>query len=99
MTDDTAIRPFRIDIPQADLDDLRGPAGPDPLAAGARRDPAGAVASPWTTCRRWSHYWATGFDWRAQEAQLNAVPQFTTTIDGQTIHFLHVRSPEPGARR
>ena len=42
-------------------------------------------------------YWREGYDWRAQEAQLNAVPQFTTAIDGQTIHFLHVRSPEPGA--
>ena len=42
-------------------------------------------------------YWARGFDWRAQEARLNAFPQFTTTIDGQTIHFLHVRSPNPDA--
>ena len=42
-------------------------------------------------------YWRTGFDWRAQEARLNAHPQFTTTIDGQNVHFLHVRSPEPDA--
>jgi pimeloyl-ACP methyl ester carboxylesterase len=42
-------------------------------------------------------YWRTSYDWRAQEARLNAFPQFTTTIDGQRVHFLHVRSPEPDA--
>jgi pimeloyl-ACP methyl ester carboxylesterase len=44
-----------------------------------------------------AEYWATDYDWRAQEAALNTFPQFTTTIDGQVIHFLHVRSPEPDA--
>src|SRR5205823_14697761 len=44
-----------------------------------------------------AEYWATGFDWRAQEAALNRIPQFTTEIDGQAIHFFHVRSPEPDA--
>jgi epoxide hydrolase len=44
-----------------------------------------------------AEYWRTGFDWRAQEAKLNALPQFTTEIEGQQIHFLHVRSPEPDA--
>jgi epoxide hydrolase len=42
-------------------------------------------------------YWRNGFDWRKQEAALNQVSQFTTTVDGQPIHFLHVRSPEPDA--
>jgi pimeloyl-ACP methyl ester carboxylesterase len=42
-------------------------------------------------------YWRTSYDWRAQEDRLNRYPQFTTTIDGQNIHFLHVRSPEPDA--
>ncbi|MFY9929401.1 MAG: epoxide hydrolase family protein, partial [Streptosporangiaceae bacterium] len=42
-------------------------------------------------------YWQSGYDWRAQEARLNEVPQFTTVIDGQRVHFVHVRSPEPGA--
>jgi hypothetical protein len=42
-------------------------------------------------------YWADVYDWHAQEARLNQLPQFTTTIDGQPIHFLHVRSPEPDA--
>jgi pimeloyl-ACP methyl ester carboxylesterase len=44
-----------------------------------------------------AEYWRDGFDWRAVEAGLNRFPQFTTTIDGQQIHFLHVRSPEPNA--
>jgi pimeloyl-ACP methyl ester carboxylesterase len=47
--------------------------------------------------RELAGYWRDGFDWRAQEARLNRLPQFTTTIDGQPIHFLHVRSPEPDA--
>ena len=47
--------------------------------------------------RRLVEYWRTGYDWRAWEAKLNAYPQFTTTIDGQNIHFLHVRSSEPDA--
>jgi microsomal epoxide hydrolase len=42
-------------------------------------------------------YWRDTFDWRAQEARLNQLPQFTTEIDGQSVHFLHVRSPEPDA--
>ena len=44
-----------------------------------------------------TEYWQNGYDWRQWEARLNEYPQFTTTIDGQNIHFLHVRSPEPGA--
>ena len=44
-----------------------------------------------------AEYWRTGYDWRAHEARLNEFPQFMTEIDGQRVHFLHVRSPEPGA--
>ncbi|KAA5837319.1 epoxide hydrolase 1 [Saccharopolyspora hirsuta] len=44
-----------------------------------------------------AEHWRTGYDWRVHEAALNAHPQFTTTVDGQNLHFLHVRSPEPGA--
>ena len=42
-------------------------------------------------------HWRSAYDWRAWEARLNQYPQFTTTIDGQNVHFLHVRSPEPDA--
>jgi pimeloyl-ACP methyl ester carboxylesterase len=44
-----------------------------------------------------AEYWRTGYDWRAHEAALNAHPQYLTAVDGQNLHFLHVRSPEPGA--
>jgi pimeloyl-ACP methyl ester carboxylesterase len=92
----TAIRPFRIDIPQTDLDDLRtrlaSTRWPDELAAvGWTR------GVPLNYLKQLAAYWADGYDWRAHEARLNEHPQFTTNIDGQTIHFLHVRSPEPDA--
>src|SRR5215468_336458 len=90
------IRPFRIEIPRADVDDLR-----DRLAR--TRWPDGIPGTGWERgvpggyLRGLTEYWRTGYDWRAAEAALNEVPQFITTIDGQPIHFLHVRSVEPGA--
>jgi pimeloyl-ACP methyl ester carboxylesterase len=93
---DTEIRPFRIEVPQADLDDLR-----DRLAR--TRWPDELPGDDWSTgvpvawLRELAEYWRSGYDWRAAEARLNQVPQFTTTIDGQNVHFLHVRSPEPDA--
>jgi epoxide hydrolase len=92
----TEIRPFRIDVPEADLDDLRRrlhrTRWPDELPGfgWSRGVPLGYL-------KELAAYWAGGFDWRKQEARLNEFPQFTTTIDGQNIHFLHVRSPEPDA--
>ena len=90
------IRPFRIDIPQADLDDLRARLArtrwPDQLP-GVGWD----YGIPLGYVKELAEYWRTGYDWRVHERRLNAFPQFTTTIDGQNIHFLHVRSPEPGA--
>src|SRR5215216_6827184 len=93
---DTTIRPFRIDIPQADLDDLRDrlhrTRWPDELPGlGWTR------GVPFGYLKELAAYWADGYDWRKQEARLNEFPQFTTTIDAATIHFLHVRSPEPDA--
>ncbi|HEX9069721.1 MAG TPA: epoxide hydrolase, partial [Ktedonobacterales bacterium] len=95
-TTGAAIRPFRVDIPQADLDDLRErlthTRWPDELpgAGWSRGVPLGYL-------KELADYWRTGYDWRAWEAKLNVYPQFTTTIDGQNIHFLHARSPEPDA--
>jgi pimeloyl-ACP methyl ester carboxylesterase len=92
----TTIQPFRIAIPQSDLDDLR-----DRLAR--TRWPSELPGVGWSRgvpldyLKELAEYWRTAYDWRVHEARLNAFPQFTTTIDGQTIHFLHVRSPEPGA--
>src|SRR3984885_16023442 len=50
---------------------------------------------PLGVVQRLAERWRTGYDWRAHEARLNQIPQYTTTIDGQNIHFLHVRSAEP----
>ncbi|HEX2037581.1 MAG TPA: epoxide hydrolase [Chloroflexota bacterium] len=90
------IRPFRIDIPQAALDDLRArlarPRWPDELPGVGDR--YGVTVE---YVKGLADYWREGYDWRAWEGRLNAYPQFTTTIDGQNIHFLHVRSPEPEA--
>jgi pimeloyl-ACP methyl ester carboxylesterase len=90
------ITPFRIDVPQAALDDLRARLAntrwPDqPADAGWR------LGAPVDYVRELAEYWRTGFDWRAQEERLNAFPQFTTEIDGTKVHFLHVVSPEPAA--
>src|SRR6516225_7835568 len=98
MTDSATheIRRFRINIPQQDLDDLA-----DRLAR--TRWPASVPGAAWergvpvSYLRELADYWRTGFDWRATEARLNAYPQFTTEVDGQKIHFLHVKSPEPDA--
>jgi pimeloyl-ACP methyl ester carboxylesterase len=93
---DAAIVPFLIAIPQTALDDLR-----DRLARTRWPDALAGVGwdygVPLDYLQELAEYWRTGYDWRAWEAKLNAYPQFTTTIDGQHIHFLHVRSPEPAA--
>ncbi|HEY2791360.1 MAG TPA: epoxide hydrolase [Micromonosporaceae bacterium] len=93
---DVAIRPYRIDVPQAQLDDLfdrldrvrwpeelPGTDGTDGMTNDRVR---GLVDA-----------WRHRFDWRALEARLNALPQFVTTIDGEDIHFLHIRSERPDA--
>ncbi|MGH9117732.1 MAG: epoxide hydrolase family protein [Acidimicrobiales bacterium] len=95
MTDET-IHPFRVEIPQAEVDELRERLAdtrwPQPLPG---REWDRGVPVPYL--RELAEHWRTGFDWRAQEARINRYPQFTTTIDGQNLHFVHARSPEPDA--
>ena len=90
------IRPFQIDIPGSDLDDLKDRLAkmnwPDELP-----DVGWEYGVPKGFVRELAEHWATTYDWRAWESRLNSYPQFTTTIDGQNIHFLHVRSSEDGA--
>ncbi|MBX6752004.1 MAG: epoxide hydrolase, partial [Micromonosporaceae bacterium] len=90
------IRPFRVNIPDADVDDLRRR-----LAQTRWPEPAPEVGwsrgVPLDYLKALTAYWASELDWRANEAALNTYPQFCTDIDGQVIHFLHVRSPEPDA--
>ena len=90
------MEPFRIEIPQADLDDLhrrldstRWP-GELPGVGWSRGVPLGYL-------KELAEYWRTSYDWRAAEAQLNQFPQFTTVIVGANVHLLHLRSPEPQA--
>ncbi|QKG23645.1 epoxide hydrolase family protein [Actinomadura verrucosospora] len=105
----TEIKPFRIEIPQADVDDLKGRLArtrfADELPAeqfagkleGIPTPPGWEYGVPGSYVRPLVERWRDGFDWRAQEARLNRYPQFTTEIDGQSIHFVHVTSPEPDA--
>ncbi len=93
--DDESIRPFRIDIPQADLDDLKrriaSTRWPEPETV---KDETQGVQ--FSTMKALADHWAT-HDWRRVEAQLNALPQFLTSIDGLDIHFIHVRSRHEGS--
>jgi hypothetical protein len=90
------IEPFVIGVDGAALDDLR-----DRLrrARWPEREPVGdwSQGVPLGYLQDLCGYWAEGYDWRATEARLNQIPQFTTVIDGLDIHFLHIRSPRPGA--
>ncbi len=92
----SGIHPFRIEIPQADLDDLNE-------RLGRTRFPQELPGVGWSrgvpVCylEELAGYWRDGYDWREWEARLNELPQFVTEIDGQNVHFLHVRSPEAEA--
>jgi pimeloyl-ACP methyl ester carboxylesterase len=95
-TTDDAIRPFHIDIPEADIVDLR-----QRLAA-TRWPEKETVADdsqgvPLGMLQDLVRYWRTDYDWRKVEARLNALPQFITEIDGLDIHFIHVRSKHENA--
>ena len=104
---DTEIRPFRIEIPQADLDDLAERLArtrfANELPPDTSRPQQGPVLPGWEYgvpvgyVRDLVQYWQHKYDWRVWEARLNQYPQFITEIDGQPIHFLHLRSPEPDA--
>jgi len=96
MSTATPIRPFTVSIDDAALADLRDrlhrTRWPDqPEGTGWER------GVPRDYLRELAQYWADGFDWRRQEEALNRFPQFVTEVDGQPVHFLHVRSSEPGA--
>lgn len=89
MSDD--ITPFRIEVPESELDRLH-------RRLEDARPPAQLPGEGWSRgvpvaeLGAYADHWRRGFDWRRQEARLNALPQFTTRIEGLEIHFLHVRS-------
>ena len=97
-TADTAaeIRSFQIEIPEEKVDDLR-------RRIAATRCPTEELVSDRSqgvhlaTLQELARYWTNAYDWRKCEARLNALPQFTTVIDGVEIHFVHVRSRHESA--
>lgn len=93
---DESIRPFRVHVPQAQLDDLRRRIAATrwPDKETVNDDSQGIQSSQVQELVR---YWGSQYDWRKAEAQLNALPQFVTTIDGVDIQFIHVRSRHPNA--
>jgi pimeloyl-ACP methyl ester carboxylesterase len=96
MPNGTSIRPFRVDMPGEAITELR-------RRIAATRWPSEELVKDRSqgvqlaTVRELARYWTADYDWRKCEAQLNALPQFTTEIDGVDIHFIHVRSPHAGA--
>jgi pimeloyl-ACP methyl ester carboxylesterase len=92
----TAIRPFQVNVPDAELTELR-------RRITATRFPEKETVTdfsqgvPLATTQKLARYWATEYDWRKVEARLNAVPNFITEIDGLDIHFIHVRSKHENA--
>jgi pimeloyl-ACP methyl ester carboxylesterase len=96
VVDATAVRPFQVNIPDAELTELR-------KRVKATRLPERETVSdfsqgvPLSTVEKLAQYWATEYDWRKVEARLNAVPNFITEIDGLDIHFIHVRSKHQNA--
>jgi len=96
MSSETEIHPFRVDMPEEAIADLRR------RITATRRPSRELVADrsqgvQLATIQELSRYWATEYDWRRCEAKLNALPQFMTGIDGVDIHFIHVRSPHADA--
>src|SRR6185437_14768069 len=95
-SDSTAIRPFHVEVPDDALEDLRA-------RIAATRWPGKELVDDRSqgvqlaTMQALALYWSTDYDWRKAEAELNALPQFKTEIDGVDIHFIHVRSPHENA--
>ena len=96
LTQEEEIRAFRVNIPQAELDDLRKrllvTRLPTKELVGDR-----SQGVQLATLRELAHYWTTEYDWRKCEARLNSLPQFMIEIDGVDIHFVHVRSRHENA--
>jgi len=95
-TDTIAIRPYSVNVPEAELTELHR------RIKATRLPEKETVADfsqgvPLATVEKLAKYWATEYDWRKVEARLNAVPTFITEIDGLDIHFIHVRSKHENA--
>ena len=91
-----AVRPFQVDVPEAELTELRRRIN---ATKWPEREPVTDASQgvQLATMQKLARYWATEYDWRTVEAKLQALPQFITEIDGLDIHFIHVRSKHDGA--
>ena len=96
MHGDAELRPFRIEVPDGDLADLEERLARVRWAPQPRGAEEGYGVTT-TTVRDLVERWRDRYHWRSWEARINSNPQFTTTVDGANVHFLHVRSPEPDA--
>ena len=94
--EDRSIRPFKAQVPQAALEDLRRRIAETRWPDRETVDDQ-SQGIQLAKLKPLVEYWGTGYDWRKAEAKLNALPQFMTTIDGVDIHFIHVRSSHPNA--
>ena len=94
--EDRSIRPFKAQVPQAALEDLRRRIAETRWPDRETVDDQ-SQGIQLAKLKPLVEYWGTGYDWRKAEAKLNALPQFMTTIDGVDIHFIHVRSKHPNA--
>jgi hypothetical protein len=94
--DKNAIRPFHVNIPEAELTELRRRINATKWPERETVTDASQGVQLATT-QKLARYWATDYDWRKCEAKLNAVPQITTEMDGVDIHFIHVRSKHENA--
>ena len=92
----TAIRPFEVHVPDEDLADLRRRIAAARLPSKELVDDR-SQGVQLATIQELARYWAAGYDWRACEAKLNALPMFKTEIDGIDVHFIHVKSPHENA--
>src|SRR5215211_3061226 len=96
VREETAVSPFHVELPEEELVELR-------RRIAAIRWPSKELVEARSqgvqlaTMQELARYWTTDYDWRKAEAKLNALPQFTTEIDGVEIHFIHVRSPHEDA--
>jgi pimeloyl-ACP methyl ester carboxylesterase len=95
-TDKDAIRPFRVDVPEAELTELRRRIN---AVKWPEREPVADASQgvQLATMQKLARYWATEYNWRTVEARLNSLPNFITEIDGLDIHFIHVRSKHEDA--
>ena len=95
-TSESSIRQFQVEVPEAELTELR-------RRVNATRWPERETVAddsqgvPLALVQDLARYWGSDYDWRKCEGKLNGLPQFMTEIDGLDIHFIHVRSPHPGA--